>query len=155
MRTGINLSTTHLTIPLLITPSIGQKLSASTLALQWKNLYDRGKVVIIPLGLGSAASFALRLLLKKDDAAPLFITAAILSFSFAPYTTVIMGDVNETLWQRAIVAASITGQSKEDEDEKPVVELVERWARLNLIRGIIFLGAAIVGSWAVSGVGRH
>ncbi|KAL1860942.1 hypothetical protein Plec18167_003777 [Paecilomyces lecythidis] len=160
LAAGFNISTTYLTIPIIITPAPGLKPHASTLALQWKTLYDRGKIAVIPLGMGSAASFALRALLEfknpstgpnvasKDSIGSLFVVAAILAVSFAPYTQIIMGGVNEALWQRAIVAAASSGTSDEQKDENTVQELIQRWSRLNLFRGIILLGAAVVGSWA-------
>ncbi|GAD94283.1 conserved hypothetical protein [Paecilomyces variotii No. 5] len=169
LAAGFNISTSYLTIPIITAPTPGLKPHASTLALKWKTLYDRGKLAVIPLGMGSAAAFALRALLEfknpstvgskvvsKDSAGSLFVVAAILAISFAPYTQIIMGGVNEALGRRAVVAAAAAaggGASDEQKDENRVQELIERWSQLNLVRGVILLGAAVVGSWAAFAAG--
>lgn len=67
------------------------------------------------------------------------MVAALMGCGLAPYTLILMGSVNNELSLRA------TGGTGKEKGETR--GLVERWGRLNLVRGGLLLGAAGVGMW--------
>lgn len=70
----------------------------------------------------------------------LYAAAALLGCGLAPYTLLLMGGVNGELTLRA------TGGTGMEKGETRV--LVERWGRLNLVRGCMLLFSAGLGMWA-------
>ncbi|KAF2107034.1 hypothetical protein BDV96DRAFT_654126 [Lophiotrema nucula] len=143
LAAGANLSTSIITLPVLL-PSKPQAL-----ATQWRTLFNAGITPVVTLAMSSAAGFALlayRATYTPTPTSPgqvntlkrnLYVAAAIGAFSLAPYTAILMGNVNDTLMQRAAQAAK--------EEVKDTHELVRRWGTLNFNRGLLLLAGAACG----------
>lgn len=77
----------------------------------------------------------------------LYLAAAGVALSLGPFTKVVMGSVIGTLEERAKgVKGDVKGAGGVDTHA-----LVKEWGRLNLIRGSVLLGGAVVGMWACVG----
>ena len=143
---GSNIISSAATVPaLLVSPG-------PLLARQWKILFDKGLVVVVSNVAVSSAAFAY---LAYDARAPslsglqsrLFVGAAVAAVASAPYTKVVMGGVNSRLIEIAVGLEAADQRAKVDEGE--VRGLVGAWSRLNAVRSVLPLTAAVIGIWAI------
>ena len=133
-------------------PALLQAPSPSSLASQWKTLFDHGIGPVVSLTFSAAAGFAALAYRappgtgRGEGVAPprtLYAIAALLGCGLAPYTLVLMGGVNEEL--------ALRGAGGKGRGEGETRGLVVRWGRLSLVRGVLLLGAAGVGMWGCVG----
>jgi hypothetical protein len=84
----------------------------------------------------------------------LYTAAALLTPAIVPYTFAVIRPTNDALKKKAASASSAAvgeaaAQLKGEEDNTHA--LVDRWATLNLVRGLVSLSAALIGAWASLG----
>lgn len=143
---GASFSITALTIPPLL------KAPAPLLAKQWAILFNKGKNVIPPLALLASLSFgylAVREWRAGSPALYLYATAGVIAPSFIPYTLVFMNSTNQKLLEKAdTLAASDAEEEVKGGQEETTHVLVDRWATLNLVRGVISATAGVLALWA-------
>lgn len=116
----------------------------NALAQQWQSIYLRGRVqgpaVATVSGLLYAYAAYARSQAGGSGRAPGI--AGLVTVSIVPYTLVLMGRVNQKLLELAAAEpASSTAKSEGLRD------LVIRWSRLNLIRGLFPLLGGVLGLW--------
>jgi anthrone oxygenase-like protein len=90
----------------------------------------------------------------SSGSAGLYTAAALLTPAIVPYTMLVLQPTNEALKKKLASASSAAvgeaaAELKGEEDNTHA--LVDRWASLNLVRGLISLSAALVGTWASLG----
>ncbi|KAI4086039.1 MAG: hypothetical protein LQ344_007897 [Seirophora lacunosa] len=134
---GVNFGASFLTLPILYTrhPSISTSI--------FHELYTRGAVSLVPLGLFSAACSALTAYLLPSQR-QLWATAAIATASQTPWTLLVMKGTNDLLNG---IAGDKVEQQKVDKQE--VVALLRSWSWMNIGRGLLALGGGLVGLGAV------
>ncbi|KAL5322615.1 hypothetical protein ACEPPN_010588 [Leptodophora sp. 'Broadleaf-Isolate-01'] len=153
-------SLTLITIPTLLnshTQSQTQPkpLTPHTLAQQWRHTYELGKSQNRPISAMIASSFAFLAFKARTAGGPrsilaLYGLAALLTVGIAPFTVLVMRGTNE----RLISLSEGTGRGigkvgSEQEQEEEVRGLLERWGRLNGVRGLLPLFGGVVGVFAV------
>ncbi|KAF2668625.1 hypothetical protein BT63DRAFT_414606 [Microthyrium microscopicum] len=117
-------------------------------AKQWSNVYGRGKVFAPPIAVAVGAIFgalAYREYNGNTAALGLYTAAAVLAPSIAPYTLTVMAKTNAALDRKAEDAGV---EDAAMEKEETVHGLVDYWASLNLVRGLMMLASAGLGAWA-------
>ncbi|KAL8945672.1 MAG: hypothetical protein Q9183_008020 [Haloplaca sp. 2 TL-2023] len=134
---GINFGASLLTLPILYTrdPSISTPI--------FHELYTRGAVSLVPLGIFSAACSALTAYLVPSQR-QLWATAAVATASQTPWTLLVMKGTNDRLNG---IAGDKVEQQKVDKEE--VVGLLKSWTWMNVGRGLLALGGGMAGLWAV------
>ena len=145
-NTGSNIATSLLAIPPLL------QSPPRLLATQWKELFDRGKAFVVPLTVGSTAAFALLAYLASQKELPhqtavqAYVAAALGVFSLVPYTLLVMGSTNDSLYAageevlKQDAAGNTSGKIAID-----VKAMVQQWSSLNFVRGLLLLGGATAG----------
>ncbi|KAF2807945.1 DUF1772-domain-containing protein [Mytilinidion resinicola] len=150
LAAGTNLSTSFLTIPTIL-------LSPHPLLLaQWTALYSAGITPMVTLSMTSTTAFAVLAYASHASALPaaastakLYGVAAAAAFAMAPWTRLVMWGTNQRLLALNQEREQGTGgKGVVEAGEEPVDRLVERWAGLNVVRGVASLGAAVVGGLA-------
>lgn len=88
----------------------------------------------------------------SSTAFKLYATSAALLTSIVPYTLALMGTTNQKLLEKSesLASASITDAAAEAgvAKEETVHALVDKWAMLNLGRGIMAATSAALALWA-------
>ncbi|KAF9732398.1 hypothetical protein PMIN06_007455 [Paraphaeosphaeria minitans] len=145
LAAGANLSTSIIVFPALL------HASGATLSKQWLILYESGILPVSGCAITSSLGFAT--LAYRASFHPtltatglvsyakrnLYVAAAVGLLGLVPYTRLLM-------WG-TITELSKRGQSGKGE-EKDTRELVERWGKMNLWRGVLLLGSTGMGIWA-------
>ncbi|KAF1852034.1 uncharacterized protein K460DRAFT_413512 [Cucurbitaria berberidis CBS 394.84] len=145
LAAGTNLSTTIVTIPALL------HAPPSTLAVQWKILFDSAITPVVSLAMSSAVGFATLAYRETHTVSTsvgkrnLYVAAAVGAFGLAPYTRLLMWDSIAELEKRAKA-----GEKREGEEVggSKTHALVKQWGTLNLYRGCMLLVSAGLGLWA-------
>ncbi|OAL50285.1 hypothetical protein IQ07DRAFT_680592 [Pyrenochaeta sp. DS3sAY3a] len=147
LAAGTNISTTIVTLPALL------KASPSTLATQWKVLFDTGITPVVTLAMSSTVGFAtlayratynplsISAGLVNHTKRNLYVAAAVAAFGLVPYTRLLMWRNIAELEKRA--KAAVDGEASNDTHD-----LVKQWGTLNLYRGLVLLSSAGLGVWA-------
>jgi hypothetical protein len=130
----------------------------SHLTHQWLHIYDIGKIVFPSIALTSVlfnsyVAYAVRGV-SGGRLSRLYLTAAALTITIAPYTIGLMAPTNKRL--EAHATRDDDGQAKgEDAEEERVLResedrevpaLLAKWTRLNTVRGLFPLLGAAVGA---------
>ncbi len=157
---GAQLSFTFVSVPALLSGS--STAPASTIATQWKTLYDRAVGPVVTLSMTSTVGFAL-LAYRTATAATsvtsppgltntppaamvtkrnFYIAAAVLAFSVAPYTRLVMW---ENISQLEKLAGAAGAAGKGTASSAATHGLVQRWGDLNLYRACMPLLSAVCG----------
>ncbi|KAF2455847.1 hypothetical protein BDY21DRAFT_306461 [Lineolata rhizophorae] len=138
---------------LSVAPSL-MDAPAPLLAKQFKKNYDFGKIAGPAMSLVSSLSFGY-LAGKASPSSPqfkLYTVAAILGPAIVPYTFAVMMKTNKKILAKAAEAeksaeAPATAEASTAEEENTHA-LVDKWATMNLGRGVLTLASAILGAWA-------
>jgi len=142
----------------------------SHLARQWRHSFNTGKHIAPPIALLSSTAYAyLAYLFRRATpvqepelrTSNLYILAAALALSLVPYTLVVMMPTNQRLLVRAAQAddeaatpvekerdMATTGVPAKAEEDAEVCGLLEKWSRMNVVRGCLPLAATVVGLFA-------
>ncbi|KAF4462838.1 hypothetical protein FALBO_10351 [Fusarium albosuccineum] len=134
---GVNIGASHLTVPLLYT----RPISISTPL--FNELYLRGAVSLVPLGILSGTASALVAYLVPSQRT-LWAAAAAATLAQTPWTLLVMMSTNNRL---NAIASSSHEQEKISQEE--VVGLLKRWWWMNIVRGLLALGGGLTAVWAV------
>ena len=134
---GVNIGASYLTLPILYT----RPASISTPI--FNEFYLRGAVTLVPLGLFSASCSALVAYLLPSQR-KLWAVAGASTFAQVPWTLLVMKGTIDVL---NAIAASRVEQEKASQAE--VVGLLQRWAWMNVLRGLLALVGGLIGLWAV------
>lgn len=120
--------------------------SPSSLLQQWKSIYLRGRAQGPAIATVSGLLYACTAYARSQagEDGRLQGAAGLATVAVAPYTLVFMNRVNQTLMRAA--AADPTKGAK----DKEVRDLVVRWTRLNLMRGLLPLLGGALGLWSVA-----
>lgn len=127
------------TMPVLLETS-----DPNALARQWKSIFLRGRVQgpTIAAISGLLYGYVAYARSQAGESGQLQVTAALATVAIAPYTAALMARVNQKLLTLAAAEpASSTAKSE------GVRDLVIRWTRLNLIRGLFPLLGGVLGLW--------
>jgi hypothetical protein len=125
-------------------------------------MFKRGQAAMPPLGILSTAIFGYLAFRERSTGGPtfpLYVTAAVIAPSIVPFTLLAMTPTNRELLKRADSATSTvideaaaaveTDTAKGDGNkEESTHALIDRWASLNLVRGLISGAAAVLALWA-------
>ncbi|PPQ96312.1 hypothetical protein CVT26_005675 [Gymnopilus dilepis] len=115
-------------------------LSANTLQVQWKYVYDTGKIFFPFLGLGVSALYVYLGFNAPSDSRKLYWAAAASTIGMVPYTfAFMMGNIKK-----------IEAEVKEDDEENAArlrSEIV-KWSRLNLARTALLFTGFLLSTWA-------
>lgn len=139
---GGNVVTTLVACPALL------QAPSSLLLTQWRELYDRGLKVVVPLALISAASFGyLAYETYRSEGTSgskfrMYVAATAATISYGPFTRLVMGNCIDRLMELGEMGAKASG------DE--IRMQVETWTSLNGIRGALIGVGAGIGAWAAS-----
>jgi Domain of unknown function (DUF1772) len=125
--------------------------SSTTVAQQWRTIYIKGAKTMPFISLIPTILFGYLAWRERDttgSAMPLYVAAAVASPMIAPWTLLVMKDVNAELTRRATSTAEggAAGAAQESTHE-----LLEKWAWLNLVRAGISGISAVLGAWAALG----
>jgi len=150
MLAGASVMTTIWAIPALM------EAPAPIAAKQWKRIYDGGKIVVPPASILSGAIFgflAWRERGASNSGFGLYTAAAILTPAASiAYTLGIMMPTNDKLTEKATSLSSSTAGEGADEagvaKEDTVNALLDKWATMNLLRGVLIATSAVLGAWA-------
>ena len=134
---GINIGASHLTLPLLYTRP------ASISTPLFSELYIRGALTLVPLGIFSGSCSALVAYLLPAQR-QYWAIAAVATYAQTPWTLFGMMKTNNRL---NAIAASKVEQEKVSEEE--VVGLLRRWAWMNVVRGLLALVGGLTSVYAV------
>lgn len=164
---GAQLSFTFVSVPALL--SGASTAPASTIATQWKTLYDRAVGPVVTLSMTSTIGFAALAYRTATAAAAaatssvtsppgltntppaasamvtkrnFYIAAAVLAFSVAPYTRLVMW---ENISQLEKLAGAAGPAGKGTAGSAATQGLVQRWGELNLYRACMPLLSALCG----------
>lgn len=134
---GINFGASALTLPILYTrpPSISTPI--------FEELYTRGGVLVVPLGLFSASCSAI-VAYSLPDQRSLWVAAALATIGQLPWTGLVM--------MTGIKKLNAVAESKEAQDKvgmEEVTGLLKEWAWMNVVRGGFALVGGLVGVWAL------
>lgn len=123
------------------------KVPSSTIAKQWRRLFEIGKSQAPPIAASVAVSFGYLAwsvragapLFKKTplSRSALFSTAAIMTVGIVPFTIIFMSGTNDALMKKAAATSESSGEETAD--------LVEKWATLNRLRSFLPLAGAFCG----------
>ncbi|KAL4937042.1 hypothetical protein BDV06DRAFT_203768 [Aspergillus oleicola] len=153
-----NISTYTLSaIPALqVSLSSSPSPSTTTIAKQWRDMYNTGKAQNPPIALLTASAFgylawtahsgksAALDVLSPKNATWLYSAAAVVTVAIVPWTLMAMGSVNSAL---SGVAEGVGANAEKRGDE--VDELLNRWKVLNGIRGVMPFVGAVLGFLAI------
>ncbi|KAL5362096.1 hypothetical protein BJX96DRAFT_153393, partial [Aspergillus floccosus] len=141
-----------LTTPALIQTLRNGDLPAGLAVKAWRNMYQRGKEQNPPIAAATAAGFlycawAVRggtslAPLTPRNAPLLYCAAAALTLAIVPYTFAAMVPTNSALIAKAEAKELSVQESAE------AVPLLEKWTKLNAIRGVWPLVGGLVGVMA-------
>lgn len=134
---GVNIGASYLTIPILYTRP------TSVSAPIFKELYLRGAVSLVPLGIFSGSCSALVAYLLPHQRS-LWAIAAVATLAQTPWTLLVMMKTNERM---ITIAESKVEQEKASREE--VVGLLRRWGSMNVVRGLLAMVGGLAGLWAV------
>jgi uncharacterized membrane protein len=116
------------------------------LAKQWLELYNRGIVVVVPLGIASTASFGYlaytassKVGFMSSSTAQLYATAAALAIGNMVFTRIAIMPTNNALMEIA--------KSGSEAGVEKTVDLVKKWDGLNMTRGCLVFAATVLGTW--------
>ena len=146
---GSILSLSFLAVPpLLLAPS-------PVLARQWKDCFDRGKILNPGVSLVAAISYSfLSYRLYKTlnhPKAEVYAIAAIVAAGILPWTRLVMWPTNVKLFKKYDDMKELS--IKEEATEvglakgESTKELVDKWGALNVVRGLFPLVSAVLGTW--------
>ncbi|KAM0343591.1 hypothetical protein ACHAPU_008342 [Fusarium lateritium] len=134
---GANLSSSHLTVPLLYT----QPTAISTPF--FKDFYTRGALTLVPLSIFSGVSSGIVAYLVPAQR-NLWTVAAVATMSQLPWTVLGMMATNNRLND---IAASSVEQEKASREE--VVGLLKKWRWMNIVRGLLALTGGLSAVLAI------
>jgi hypothetical protein len=134
---GVNIGTSYLVLPILYT-----RPTSITTPI-FSELYFKGAVTLVPLGIFSAACSALVAYLEPSQR-NLWAFAAVATISQTPWTVFVMMKTNNRL---NALAASEKEQEKASDEE--VVGLLKQWTWMNFVRGSLALAGGVAGIWAL------
>ncbi|KAI9718067.1 MAG: hypothetical protein M1812_004325 [Candelaria pacifica] len=158
---GATIALSFYTVPsLLLAPT-------PLLLRQWRAIYNRGKVTGPPIGMLSGLSYAYLAyqtyynsptsLLSTSasggsNIGGLYVIATLLAFSNGPFTLAFMAGTNSKLLQQCEEMEGLdVGEEVEVKSKRESArQLMDWWAKLNLLRGFGPLVAALLGVWASS-----
>lgn len=150
MVVGSILSISFFNVPsILLAPS-------PLLARQWQATFDRGKVINPSIAVLSAISYGV-LSYKlygglNHPKAEMYALSALFAFGMMPYTRLVMWSTNLALFRKYDQMKNLGVEEKATETglEKgqSTKELVDKWGTLNLVRGLLPLVGAVIGTWA-------
>lgn len=103
----------------------------------------RGAVTLVPLGIFSASCSALVAYLLPSQRM-IWTVAAIATGAQPPWTALVMRGTNNRL---NAIGASMIEQEKASQGE--VVGLLQQWALMNFVRGLLALVGGLAGVWGV------
>ena len=163
---GVSWGLTYIALPGLLLPSPKSSASGSQpatttahLARQSQKIYDIGAAVGPAVGVVSASSFIYAsTLLPAAATVPrsLFIAAAVLNVSVAPFTFAVMARTNNELHRRAAAAEKgedenlgRKGAKSGSVESYDTSKLIEWWGVLNAMRGWIQVGAIACATTAL------
>jgi len=143
---GLQFGLSFFTVPALM------KSPAHLLARQWAHIYNLGArsaapLTLVPLSIFSYLAYRAH---RNTGNASLYIAAALLAPSIIPYTIFVMSDTNDALYKKANEASEQSKEVQVRRDDS-THQLVDRWASLNVVRGMLTLASAMVGAWASLG----
>jgi Anthrone oxygenase len=144
-------------VPALSQSQKQDSVPAGYLTRQWLYIYDAGKIQNPSVAVIAGSSFsylawsvrsgtALSLLVPANSFR-VYTTAALLTFGMIPFTAVFMLPTNNKLMAKAEQAAAAKGAVVEN--DKEVVELLEKWSVLSGIRGLLPLLGGVVSLAAI------
>ncbi|KAJ6108087.1 DUF1772-domain-containing protein [Penicillium sp. IBT 18751x] len=122
-------------------------IPSSTIAKQWRGLYELGKAQNPPIAAAVTLSFGYLAWCVRPGSplfrqtpmsrTALFSTAAILTVGIIPFTVIFMSSTNDALIRKA----SVTSEAFEED----TIESVMTWTTLNQLRGFLPLAGACCG----------
>jgi len=135
---------------------------ASIAVQQWRLIFLRGAKSMPPLAIAASISYGFLFWRDRGTTGPrstLFLTAALLVPSIIPWTIFAMRPTNNILLNRAkeadtasaSVSATTALLNSEAAEDKSTKALLDKWATLNLVRGVATAIASVLGIWAVVG----
>ncbi|KAI4229350.1 MAG: hypothetical protein L6R40_008062 [Gallowayella cf. fulva] len=136
-------------------PSMSQA-PTTLLVREWKTTYGRGVAASPALAIVSTFSFAylsysLSFTLNHHKA-EIFALAAIATGSIVPYTLIFMKGVNGKLYKKVKDSKHLDRSEEIDESKDKKGErsrdLLDRWAFLNFVRGLLPFAGASLGIYA-------
>lgn len=134
---GVNIGTSILVLPILYT----RPVSVSTPV--FSELYHRGAVTLVPLGIFSGACSGLVAYLLPAQR-NLWTVAAVFTLAQTPWTLLAMMKTNTRL---NTISASKVEQEKAGKEE--VEGLLKQWAWMNIVRGFLAMVGGAAGTYAV------
>jgi hypothetical protein len=135
---GVNIGTSFLVIPLLY----NRPTSVTTPI--FAELYTKGAVTLVPLGIFSASCSAVVAYLDPSQR-NLWAFAAVATISQTPWTLLMMMKTNNRL-----VAISASEKEQEKASDEEVVGLLKQWTWMNFVRGGLALAGGLAGVWALT-----
>ena len=146
---GSILSLSFLAVPpLLLAPS-------PVLARQWKDCFDRGKILNPAITLVSTISYGFlsyRLYRTLNHPkAEMYALSAVIAAAILPWTRLVMWPTNVKLFKKYEEMKELS--IKEEATEvglakgESTKELVDKWGALNVVRGLFPLVSAVLGTW--------
>ena len=161
---GLSWCLTYITVPALLvsapdprkpnakpSSSLHPVTASDHLARQHQRLYDIGTIAGPASAVAAASAFEYarrQLPAKAMTASRLYIAAALLSLSIAPFTAIFMKKANDELHRRSAVASAGRDESEGRKDAKAgtvqsynTPELLQWWGFLNALRGWLEVGA--------------
>jgi hypothetical protein len=135
---GANFGASTLTLPILYSrpPSVSTPI--------FEELYTRGGVALVPLGIFSASCSAI-VAYSIPTQRTLWGAAALATIGQLPWTVLIMMPGIKKL--NAVAESSKEAQEKADKEE--VTGLLKEWAWMNIVRGGFAFVGGLVGIWAL------
>jgi hypothetical protein len=137
LLSGVNIGTSFLVLPILYT-----RPTSITTPI-FSELYTKGAITLVPLGIFSASCSALIAYLDPSQR-NLWAFAAVATASQTPWTVLVMMKTNNRL---NAIAASEKEQEKASDQE--VVALLKQWTWMNFVRGGLALAGGLAGVWAL------
>ncbi|ORY58743.1 uncharacterized protein BCR38DRAFT_446456 [Pseudomassariella vexata] len=141
-------SLSTISIPsLLDTPSV----SPHILALQWRNVFTRGKSSMPPGAIIIALSYGYLSYNQRSGGIhswKRYLVAGMLTLCIVPFTIFMMSSTNEALLK---IAEGEVGEGRKGITMETTRELLERWRGLNLIRSVFPLFGTGVALWTLLG----
>jgi len=115
-------------------------LPAKTLQIQWKHVYNTGKLFFPLLSLQTSAIYLYLAAYEPTDASKLYILAAASTIAIVPYTLTLMtGNIKK-----------IEAEVKED-DARDIVRLkkeIVKWSNFHYGRAALVFAGFLLGTWA-------
>jgi hypothetical protein len=147
---------TVVTISAMLVPRLLESPSPLLLK-QWKHTFDVGKATVPPLAGICALCFGyLAYEAKRSPSAlprlwQMYATSAVLCIGIAPYTLTAMASTNNKLEKKAEETSMLKAEDKIVEvglGGESAHQLVDKWASLNMGRGIMLATAAVLSTCA-------